>query len=92
MLDNKNIQEKTQEEIMELYRCFWKGRSKNVRQAVELYIDSKRKLSMVDAAQKYCVSSNAVGINVRLLRDQGFISKVENKWAWIWNKPANEVT
>ena len=77
---------------MDLYRYFWIGKSINVKQAVELYINSKRKLSLVDAAKKYDVSANAVGINVRLLRDQGLIIRVENKWAWIWNNTAKDFT
>ena len=74
-------------EIMEgnasSYRLFWSGRSKKVKQAVEYYVNSNRKVSLVDAARKFDVSANSVGINVRLLRKQGFLRKVEKKLVWI---------
>jgi hypothetical protein len=65
------------------YRHFWSGRSSDVKLAVEYYINSTQKVSMVDAAKKYDVSAHSIGRNVRLLEDQGFLGIVDKKWVWM---------
>jgi len=64
------------------YRHFWSGISSNLKRAVEDYINSNQEVSLVDTAKKFNVSPISIGLNLRLMHDQGFLGKIDEEWVW----------